>query len=59
VPFGTQFFKISFMHNIPNKISDVKGVISFDSPETFKYQNAIEGQFLFRTKMFFSLFGHF
>jgi hypothetical protein len=37
----------------------VVGVISFDSLDIFKYQNAIKGQFLSQKKLFFSTFCQF
>jgi hypothetical protein len=59
VPFGTQFLKILCLRKIFNKIAGVKGAISFETQDIFKFQNAIEGQFLSQKKLFFSTFCHF
>jgi hypothetical protein len=59
VSFGTQFLEILFLPKIFNKIVGAIGGISFDIQEIFKYQNAIEGQFLSQKKLSFTTFCHF
>jgi hypothetical protein len=60
--FGTKYLIILCWLKIPNEIVGVISAISLDSKNIFKYQNAIEGQFLSQKSCFcllFAIFDHF